>query len=123
VKATGPDQAITSLSGGNQQKALIARYLLTRPKVLLLDEPSRGVDVGARGEIFQIVRRLAAEGMAVVFTSTDLHEVLSVADLILVMARGRITAELRGAERTEAALVAAASARPAGEEVARNGGR
>jgi erythritol transport system ATP-binding protein len=110
IRCAGPKQAITSLSGGNQQKAVIARYLLTSPKVLLLDEPTRGVDVGARSEIFDLIRQLAETGMAVVFASSDLHEVLTLADRVIVMSRGRITAQYGAKAATEHALVAAAAA-------------
>ncbi len=114
IKSTGPRQPITALSGGNQQKAVIAKCLLTSPRVLLMDEPSRGVDVGARSEIFEIARRLAAGGMAILFSSSDLHEVLTLADRVLVMAGGRITAGFARHQLTEQALVAAASAKPGG---------
>jgi erythritol transport system ATP-binding protein len=102
---------VTALSGGNQQKVLIARALLTSPKVLLLDEPSRGVDVGAKGEIFRIMRELSDQGMGVLFTSSDLGEVLTVPDRVLVMADGRITGQFGRAEATEGGLAQAASAR------------
>jgi erythritol transport system ATP-binding protein len=106
VRIDGP---ITRLSGGNQQKAVLARYLLAAPQLLLLDEPTRGVDVAARAEIHAIIRRLAAQGMAVVFASSELKEVLALADRVLVMARGRITAEFEAARVTEHELVAAAA--------------
>ncbi|MGC4049251.1 MAG: sugar ABC transporter ATP-binding protein [Paludibaculum sp.] len=112
IKTTGPDQPITSLSGGNQQKAVISKYLLTKPRVLLMDEPSRGVDVGARAEIFEIARKLAAEGVAILFASSDLHEVLTLADRVLVMARGRLTASLEHRELSGQNLMAAACAKP-----------
>lgn len=112
IKTTGPEQPITSLSGGNQQKAVISKCLLTEPRVLLMDEPSRGVDVGARGEIFEIARRLAADGIAILFSSSDLHEVLTLADRVLVMSRGCITASYARSEMTEHGLMAAACAKP-----------
>jgi erythritol transport system ATP-binding protein len=111
IKIPGMNAPVTALSGGNQQKVLIARALLTSPKVLLLDEPSRGVDVGAKGEIFRIIRELSDQGMGILFTSSDLGEVLSVPDRVLVMADGRITAEFSRTEATEGALAQAASAR------------
>ena len=100
---------MTSLSGGNQQKVVISRFLLTSPKVLLLDEPTRGVDVGARAEIFDIIRRLAGQGLAILFASSELQEVLAMSTRIVVMSLGRITAEFRAAEATEELLVAASS--------------
>jgi len=111
IKIPGMRALVTALSGGNQQKVLIARALLTRPTVLLLDEPSRGVDVGAKGEIFRIMRELSDQGMGVLFTSSDLGEVLSVPDRVLVMAGGRITGQFSTAEATEGSLARAASAR------------
>jgi ABC-type sugar transport system ATPase subunit len=112
IKTTGPAQPITSLSGGNQQKAVISKCLLTSPRVLLMDEPSRGVDVGARGEIFEIARKLAADGIAILFSSSDLHEVLTLADRVLVMSRGSLTASYAKRDMTEQRLMAAACAKP-----------
>jgi erythritol transport system ATP-binding protein len=109
IRVAGPDASITSLSGGNQQKVVVAKGLLTRPKVLLLDEPTRGIDVGAKSEIFQIMSRLAADGFAILFVSSELKEVLAMSDRVLVMAKGRITADLAHGEATEARLVAASA--------------
>ena len=109
IRAASLEQPITSLSGGNQQKVVLSRYLLTSPKVLLLDEPTRGVDVGARAEIYAIIRRLAAGGMTVLFASSELQEIMTLATRILVMAEGRITAEFAAAEATEHDLVAASA--------------
>jgi erythritol transport system ATP-binding protein len=113
IKSPGLHQSIEALSGGNQQKVVIARCLLTRPRVLLLDEPTRGVDVGAKREIHAIVRRLAASGMAVVLVSSELEEVRTTADRILVMSRGQVTAEFPAANASADALAMAASAAPA----------
>jgi erythritol transport system ATP-binding protein len=110
IKTSSPAAAMGSLSGGNQQKVVIARAAMSRPRVLLMDEPTRGVDVGAKAEILETIRRLASEGLAVVFASSDLAEVRAGATRILVMARGRITAEVRAADATDAALASAASA-------------
>jgi erythritol transport system ATP-binding protein len=109
IRAVSLEQPITSLSGGNQQKVVLSRFLFTSPKVLLLDEPTRGVDVGARAEIYTIIRRLAAGGMTVLFASSELQEIMTLATRILVMAEGRITAEFAAAEATEHALVAASA--------------
>jgi len=114
IKAPGPDTPITSLSGGNQQKVVIGKSLLTEPVALLLDEPSRGIDIGAKGEVFNTMRDLADEGLAVIFTTSDLKETHAVADRILVMAYGRVTADLTAAEATDEALIAA-STRHAGQ--------
>jgi len=109
IRVAGPDAPITSLSGGNQQKVVVAKGLLTQPRVLLLDEPTRGIDVGAKSEIFQIMSRLAREGFAILFVSSELKEVLAMSDRVLVMAKGRITADLARDVATEAALVAASA--------------
>jgi erythritol transport system ATP-binding protein len=109
VKVSNIDFPITSLSGGNQQKVVVAKALMTDPKVLLMDDPLRGVDVGAKSELYRIMTRLASEGIAVLFTSSDLMEVLGMADRILVMARGRITGEFARDEATSSALVAASN--------------
>ena len=112
VKAPSLDAPIGALSGGNQQKVVIARNVMTRPRVLLMDDPTRGVDVGAKAEILETMHRLAAEGMAVVFSTSELAEIHAAATRTLVMARGRITAELSGAEMTAEAITTAASATP-----------
>jgi erythritol transport system ATP-binding protein len=100
---------VTSLSGGNQQKVVLARALLTEPVVLLLDEPTRGVDVGAKSQIAEIMSDLAEAGYGVLFISSELAEVMAMADRVLVMARGRVTAELSGTALTEEALVSASA--------------
>jgi erythritol transport system ATP-binding protein len=110
VRVSNPDQPITSLSGGNQQKVVVAKGLMTAPKVLLLDEPTRGIDVGAKSEIFQIMSHLAEEGYGIVFVSSELKEVMAMSDRVLVLSKGVITAELERGEMTEQALVAASAA-------------
>ena len=110
IKTAGPNAQVTSLSGGNQQKCILARWLLTDPKVLLLDEPTRGIDVGAKSEIYALIRKLVSEGMAVIMTSSELPELLAVSDRILVMCEGRITAEIPRKEATEEAIMKAATA-------------
>jgi ABC-type sugar transport system ATPase subunit len=109
IKTAGGGAAITSLSGGNQQKCILARWLLTEPRVLLLDEPTRGIDVGAKAEIYALIRRLAAQGMAILMTSSELPELLAVSDRILVLCEGRLTAELPRAEATEETIMHAAT--------------
>jgi ABC-type sugar transport system ATPase subunit len=109
IKTAGGNAAITSLSGGNQQKCIIARWLLIEPKLLLLDEPTRGIDVGAKAEIYNLIRRLAAQGMAIIMTSSELPELLTVSDRIIVLCEGRLTAELPRAEATEEAIMHAAT--------------
>ena len=111
IKARTPEHPITSLSGGNQQKVVIAKSLLTQPRVLLLDEPTRGIDVGAKGEIFEIMNRLANEGLAVLFVSSELPEMFSVPDRVMVLSKGRVTGLFPHEQVTEEALVLAAGAR------------
>jgi rhamnose transport system ATP-binding protein len=94
TKATSPDVAVETLSGGNQQKVAVARWLATDPAVLILDEPTQGVDVGAKAEIHAMIRDLAARGLGVLVISSDLPEVLSLSDRVLVMRNGRIAGEL-----------------------------
>jgi len=100
IKARSPDQPVGTLSGGNQQKALLARWLECGPRVIILDEPTRGVDVGAKAEIHNLIRQLAAQGTAVLLISSDLPEVQSLSSRLLVMRKGQLTAELSGAEAT-----------------------
>jgi rhamnose transport system ATP-binding protein len=99
------DQEADQLSGGNQQKILLARWLLVNPRVLIVDEPTRGVDVGAKAEVHQLLRDFAQEGRAVVMISSDLPEVLTVSDRIYVMRAGRIAGEVNRAEATEGAVM------------------
>ena len=112
IRFPGLDHNIESLSGGNQQKVVLAKCLLTRPRVLLLDEPTRGVDVGAKQEIHAIVRRLAASGMGVLLVSSELEEVRATASRIVVLSRGAVTAEFDAAQATDDALAVAATAGP-----------
>jgi rhamnose transport system ATP-binding protein len=100
VRAPTLQQSISTLSGGNQQKALLARYLVTPPRLLIVDEPTRGVDVGARAEIYLLLDRLSRDGMAILMISSDLTEVLGMADRVVVMRNGRTTRELVRGEAT-----------------------
>lgn len=109
LKVADPRQIVTSLSGGNQQKVIVAKGLLTTPKVLLMDEPTRGIDVGAKAEMFDIMDRLASEGLGIIFVSSELKEILGMSDRILVMSEGRITGKFSKAEATKEALVAASA--------------
>jgi ribose transport system ATP-binding protein len=101
IKAPSDRQTAKFLSGGNQQKVVLAKWLAMKPKVLLLDEPTRGIDVGAKAEIYDLVHRLAGEGLAVLFVSSEMEEVLSLADRALVMHEGRISGNLRRETLTE----------------------
>ncbi|MEQ8846670.1 sugar ABC transporter ATP-binding protein [Botrimarina sp.] len=112
LRAARLDMPVGALSGGNQQKVVLAKWLETRPRVLLLDEPTRGVDVGAKREIYDLIDRCAADGMAVVLISTEMPELLAVSDRLLVMHRGQITATLTREEATAEKVLAAAMGDP-----------
>jgi ribose transport system ATP-binding protein len=109
VKAAGQSAPINSLSGGNQQKCIIARALRTNPKLLLLDDPTRGIDVGAKAEIYRLIDQLCDDGLAIVMTSSELPELMAVCDRILVLCEGRLTGEFRRGEFTEQKLMEAAT--------------
>jgi len=100
IKTPGPHAAVTGLSGGNQQKVLVARWLLTEARILILDEPTRGIDVGAKHDIFELVNHLAARGIAILMISSELPELLGVTDRILILCRGELTADLTTAAAT-----------------------
>jgi len=101
VKSSGVNQKVTHLSGGNQQKVVIGKVLLSSPKVIILDEPTRGVDVGAKFEIYKLIHDLAAKGIAVIMISSELPEILGMSDRILVLSKGRQTAMLSREEATQ----------------------
>jgi ABC-type sugar transport system ATPase subunit len=111
IKTAGIHSAVTSLSGGNQQKTIIGRWLLTQPKVLLLDDPTRGVDVGAKAELYRLMDRLCRDGLGILVTSSELPELLTVCDRILVLCEGRLTGEFPRAEATEQRIMEAATMR------------
>jgi ABC-type sugar transport system ATPase subunit len=111
VRCSGPAQAIGTLSGGNQQKVVLARCLASSPSMLLLDEPTRGVDVGARRELYAILFSLAARGMALIVVSSELEEVLGISDRVLVMCEGAITGELSRDDFSEHAVMSLAAPR------------
>jgi len=118
VKASSVEQLAGTLSGGNQQKVVIGRWLETRPRLLLLDEPTRGVDVGAREEIYRIIEALCAEGLSVLFASSDLEELLRLAQRIVVMHEGRLTGDVARADADEGLLMTLATGgAPAAHEV------
>jgi inositol transport system ATP-binding protein len=101
VKTPNLDERVENLSGGNQQKVLIGRWLLTNPRILILDEPTRGIDVGAKAEIHRLVTELARNGVAVIMISSEMPEVLGMSDRIMVMHEGRVTGFLDRAEATQ----------------------
>ena len=110
IRLASLDEPVSSLSGGNQQKTVLGRWLATKPKLLILDEPTHGVDVGAKAEIYALIRALAAEGMGVLLISSELPEVLALAHRIVVMHEGRITGILNREDATEEKLMAYATA-------------
>lgn len=109
IACTGPMQPVRELSGGNQQKVVLAKSLLCEPKILIVDEPTRGVDVGAKAEVHRLLRELADQGLGVLMISSDLPEVLAVADRVLVMRAGQIVAEMDRNEASEESVMFAAA--------------
>jgi ribose transport system ATP-binding protein len=111
LRVSAPDvhQLAMYLSGGNQQKVVLAKWLLANPDVLIVDEPTHGIDVGAKAEIYGLLRNLAAQGKGILFISSDLPEVLALADRILVIREGSIRGELSGERATEEAVMALAA--------------
>jgi rhamnose transport system ATP-binding protein len=109
VKAAGLSLPVRALSGGNQQKVVIAKWLATEPAVLVLDEPTRGIDIGTKAEVHRIVSRLAAQGLAILLISSELPEVLGMADRVLVMHEGRLTGEFSRANADQEAIMRAAT--------------
>jgi rhamnose transport system ATP-binding protein len=107
VKTTSLEQIAGKLSGGNQQKIVLGKWLANRPKLLILDEPTRGIDVGAKAEIHRLMGELAAQGLAILMISSELPEVLGMSDRVLVMREGRIAAEFSRAEATQESIGAA----------------
>lgn len=110
VKTNALDMPATTMSGGNQQKVVIAKWLATNPKLLIIDEPTRGIDVGTKAEVHRLLSELAGQGMAILMISSELPEVLGMADRILVVCEGRITANLDRAEATPESVMRAATA-------------
>ncbi|MBO5500424.1 MAG: sugar ABC transporter ATP-binding protein, partial [Clostridia bacterium] len=110
VKVADVKHLITSLSGGNQQKVVIGKCVMANAKIFMMDEPSRGIDVGAKTDIFILMRQFAAQGNGVIFVGSELKEIISVCDRVLVMSNGKLTADLTGDEITEDALVIASAA-------------
>jgi inositol transport system ATP-binding protein len=105
VKTPDMHERVENLSGGNQQKVLIGRWLLTHPRILILDEPTRGIDVGAKAEIHKLITRLAGEGVAVIMISSEMPEILGMSDRIMVMHEGRVTGFLDRAEATQVKIM------------------
>lgn len=109
IKAPGVKTLASSLSGGNQQKVVLGRWLMTKPKILLLDEPTRGIDVGAKAEIYQLINNLAKQGMAIIVVSSELPEVIGISDRIVTFCEGELTGEFRQEEATQEKLLQSAT--------------
>jgi inositol transport system ATP-binding protein len=109
IKTPSMDQLIKLLSGGNQQKVLVSRWLLTSPDILILDEPTRGIDVGAKAEIHRLMSKLAQEGKAILMISSELPEILGMSDRIIVMHEGCLTGEFTRAEASQESILRAAT--------------
>jgi len=109
IKANSMFTIVGTLSGGNQQKVVLAKWLLTNPRVLFLDEPTRGIDVGAKQEIYAQINRLAASGLAIVLVSSELPEVLGLSDRVIVLHEGRVTGEFTRSQATPEAVMSCAT--------------
>ncbi len=107
IKVADKRLPILSLSGGNQQKVVIGKGILTDPKILLMDEPSRGIDIGAKTEVFDIINQYAEQGLSIIVISSELKEIISIADRVVVLSNGIVTGELKGDEIQEESLVLA----------------
>ena len=122
IRATGPDQIVNKLSGGNQQKVVVSKWLASDPKLLIMDEPTRGVDVGAKSEIHRLMSQLAAEeGLAILMISSELPEILGMSDRILVMREGRLVGEFSRADATQEGIAHAMMSTPTGWSDGENG--
>jgi len=105
IKTPSTETIVKNLSGGNQQKIVLAKWLAKKPKVLLLDEPTRGIDINAKSEIYKLIKQLAAEGMGIIVVSSELPEILAVSDRVLVMCEGELTADIPANDATEASIL------------------
>ena len=114
IKTPGAEQKVLNLSGGNQQKVVIGKWLATHPKVLILDEPTRGIDVGAKSEIYKLMTQLAEEGKSIIMISSDMPELLRLSDRVIVMCEGHVTGELDISEATQETIMTYATKREVG---------
>ena len=108
IKIGDKGDAVSTLSGGNQQKVVIAKWLMTEPRIILLNDPTRGIDVGTKQELYRLMRELADQGAAILFYSTDYDELIGCCDRVAIMYDGRIVRELEGAELTETNIIESA---------------
>jgi ABC-type sugar transport system ATPase subunit len=109
IRTRGAQELVQALSGGNQQKVVIAKWLASHPQVLILDEPTRGIDIGAKVEVHRIISDLAASGLGIILISSELPEVIAMSDRILVLHEGRLTAEIRRDDASEEGIMFAAT--------------
>jgi ABC-type sugar transport system ATPase subunit len=109
IKATSPAQVVRSLSGGNQQKVVLSKWLAAEPRILILDEPTHGVDVGTKADVHRTISHLADQGLTILLISSELPEILGMSDRVLVMREGRLVGELSRAEATQERVIAAAA--------------
>jgi ABC-type sugar transport system ATPase subunit len=109
VRTPSIEQKVLNLSGGNQQKVVIAKWLALHPKILIMDEPTRGIDIGAKAEVHGLMHRLAADGVAILMISSELPEIIHMSDRVLVMRQGRIAGELTRHEATQETIMALAT--------------
>lgn len=105
IKMVNSEQAVRKLSGGNQQKVILARCMALNPRILIVDEPTRGIDVGTKSEVHQVLFDMAKQGVAVIVISSDLPEVLAVSDRIITLSEGRVTGEIHGDDASEERLM------------------
>jgi ABC-type sugar transport system ATPase subunit len=105
VKVPTRDTPVTSLSGGNQQKVVIAKWLMTEPDLLILDEPTRGIDVGAKFEIYTLISQMVEQGKSVIMVSSELQEIIDMCDRVIVLCEGRLTGELEGSAIEQSAIM------------------
>ena len=110
VKAPSMETIIVNLSGGNQQKVVLGKLLLAKPEILFVDEPTKGIDVGAKAEIYKLMNELAQSGMSIVMVSSDMPELVSMSDRCVVLSNGRMTGEFTGSEITQENVMRAAIA-------------
>ena len=118
IRMASPDQAAGLLSGGNQQKVVLARWLALRPKILIVDEPTRGIDIGSKVEVHNLLIDMAKQGIAVIVISSELPEILAVSDRIVTMREGRVTGEIARTDATQEILMAMMTAHEGGGGVA-----
>jgi ribose transport system ATP-binding protein len=114
IKLRSADEPVRNLSGGNQQKTVLARWLALSPRVLILDEPTHGIDVGAKSEVYELIRRLARSGIAIALVSSELPEIIAMADRVVVMHEGRVSAILGRDRIDEHRIMAHATGNPSG---------